>query len=254
MHRLFSEKTTRWLLPAVLVLIILQALTLPMVLGLTYAGRSEAPNHILTYTQGKLTWDSATGIDENGVAELDLFDAQYDNVASEAGKNIVAPGTEGFSIVRLKNCAIGAVDYTAVLYRICTDETLPVEASLTGSFADTTNYTLPEGVSEDQVIRAVGGKIRAEEILDFDISWLWAFYESDQQDIIDTRLGAKEESDTVTVGLYIYVEDNNSYVSPDVPQTGDNSHIGIYTALMVASFIVLILLLLERRKEKTCVY
>ena len=67
MVRLFSEKTSRWLLPLVVVLLVLQVLTLPLMLGFTYAGRSETPDHILTYSENKLTWDSATNIDGNGV-------------------------------------------------------------------------------------------------------------------------------------------------------------------------------------------
>lgn len=252
MQKVFSEKTTRWLLPAVLILFILQMITLPVMMGVTYSGRSESPNHILTYTQGKLTWDSATGIDENGVAELDLFDAIYNNVESSDGKNVVAPGTDGFNIVRLKNSVSGSVKYTAVLYRIRTNEALPVEASLTGAFTDTTAYTLPDGVSANQVVRAVTGTVKGGEILDFDISWLWEFEESDQQDIIDTMLGIEDDPDTVTVGLYIVVEDNNSYVSPDIPKTGDNSHVGMYFGLMLISLIMLVLLLWDYRKEKKC--
>lgn len=253
MHRLFSEKVSRWLLPTVLILFILEVMTLPLVLGITYSGRSESPDHILTYTQGKLTWDKATGIDENGVAELDLFDAVYPSVESEDGGNVVAPGTEGYNIVRLKNSVSGSVKYTAVLYRIRTSEDLPVEAELIGSnFTDTTNYPLPDGVAAYQVLRAVTGTVKGGEIQDFDISWLWEFETSTEQDEIDTFLGDKNNADNVTVGLYIVVEDNNSYITPDIPKTGDESHIGMYVGLMVISLVMLILLLWDRRKEKKC--
>lgn len=252
MRRLFPEKTTRWLLPVVLILFMLQVLTLPWVLGLTYPGRNETPDHVLTYTKGSLTWDSATNIGENGAAELHLFDAIYNNTKSEDGANIVAPGTDGFHIVRLKNGITDSVNYTAVLYRISTSESLPIEASLTGQFTDTDTYPLPDGVSADQVVRAVSGTVQGGEILDFDISWLWAFHDSSQQDLTDTLLGTQEDADTVTVGLYITVEDNNSCVEPSLPQTGDRSHLGIYLTLLVISFVVLILLLWERRREKKC--
>lgn len=253
MQRLFSDKTSRWLLPAVLILFILEAMTLPLVLGITYSGRSESPDHILTYTQGKLTWDSATGIDANGVAELNLFDAVYTNVESLDGQNVVAPGTEGYNIVRLKNSVSGSVNYTAVLYRIRTDEQLPVEAALIGSaFTDTTTYPLPEGVTQSQVIRAVTGTVKGGEIQDFDISWLWEYEIDDPQNEVDTFLGSKDDADEVTVGLYIVVEDNNAYVSPTVPKTGDDSHVGMYLGLMVVSLGMLLLLLWDRRREKTC--
>ena len=245
------EKRNQWLLPMVLVLFILEVITLPFVMGITYSGRSEAPDHVLTYTKGKLTWDSATGISANGAAELDLFDAVYPNVESADGENVVAPGTEGSSIVRLKNSVKGSVKYTAVLYRIRTSENLPVEAGLgMEGHTPAESYGLPQDVEESQVIKAVKGSIRGGEIKDFDISWLWDYYESAEQDRLDTLLGIEPEADRVTVGLYIVVEDNNSYTNPTLPQTGDDSRIGMYLTLMGISGVLLILLLIDRRREK----
>lgn len=253
MQKIFSDKVTRWLLPAVLILFILEVLSLPLVLGYTYSAPGDSPDHILTYTKGKLTWDSATGIDSNGVAELDLFDAVYPNVRSSDGANVVAPGTEGYNIVRLKNSVSGSITYTAVLYRIRSNDALAVEAALTGTgFADTASYPLPDHVSAAQVIRAVTGKLGGGKIQDFDISWLWDYFEDHGQDAADTLLGNAGTADDVTVGLYIVVEDNNSYVTPDVPKTGDESHIGMYAALMGISLIMLLLLLWDRRREKVC--
>jgi len=263
MQRLFSDKVSRWLLPAFLILFILEVITLPLVLGVTYSGRSESPDHTLTYTPGRLTWDKATGIDENGVAQLDLFDAVYPGVEAENGDNVVAPGTEGYNIIRLKNGVGGSIKYTAVLYRIRTNDALPVEADLVGDYTDTEIYPLPEEVTEEQVLRAVSGFIRGGEIIDFDISWLWEFYTSDEQDQIDVALGNGE--DTVTVGLYIVVEDDNDYSDDEdppklpgikdkyikpAPYTGDDNGVGTYIALMAISFIVLLLLMWDRRKEK----
>lgn len=145
------------------------------------------------------------------------------------------------------------MNYKAVLYRIRTNDELPVEAALEGeSFTDTTDYPLPEGVTADQVIRAVSGTVGGSEILDFDISWGWSYDEGADQNTIDTILGDKAEADGVTVGLYIVVEDNNEYIIPDTPQTSDNSNIGLYFALMLISLSLLIILLVERRREKKC--
>ena len=249
MTKLFSEKVFRWLLPVVLILFVMEAAILPLVVHFTYSDRSETPNHILTYTPG------ATGIDSNGVAVLDLFDYFYGSgtdpdVLSSGKKNVVAPGTGGFNIVRLKNSAAGNINYTAVLYRIRSDEQLLVEASLTGTeFTDTDRYFLPAGVSDGQVIRAVSGTVAGGAIQDFDLSWFWQFYVSDAQDAVDTSLGSKLNPDEVTVGLYIVVEDNNSYITPDIPQTGDESGIVRYSMLMLVSFLMLIFLLVERRRE-----
>ena len=52
------EKTDR--LEVVLTLLLIQLILLPAALGVTYASSGTRPEHILTYTTGRLTWDSAT--------------------------------------------------------------------------------------------------------------------------------------------------------------------------------------------------
>lgn len=251
------EKHRQWLLPTVLILFILEIMTLPFVIGLTYSGRSESPNHTLVYSadseSASLMWDSATGIRADGTAELDVFQAEYDGVKAEDGQNVVAPGTEGFNIVRLENSVKGSIRYTAVFYRIQTNDKLPVKASLSGTgFTDTDTYSLPAGVEEKQVLRAVTGQLGGGQRQDFDINWLWTFYESDDQDMVDTYLGNKDPADRVTVGLYIVVEDDNSYITPDVPKTGDDSFLGLHLSLLCLSAFVLILLFVSRKWEEKC--
>ena len=253
----FFHNQKQWLLPATLILFILEIFTLPFVLGMTYSGRSEAPDHVLTYTQNKLTWDSATGIAANGVAELDLFNAIYDNVSAWEKDNVIAPGTDGYNIVRLKNNVSGEITYTAVFYSIKSTENLPITPELIGtSYTDTTTYPLPEGVKREQVLRAVTGKLGGGQRQDFDISWVWNFYEDDHRDTADTQLGDKaviDIADNITVGIYIVVEDGNSYVSPEIPKTGDDSMLVLYFALMGVSGLMLILLIFDRRREEKCV-
>lgn len=92
------------------------------------AGAAE-PAHVLSYTTGRLTWDSATGIDENGAAVLSLFADAYQNVLSENGERVVAPGTDGSCTVRLENRMGYAISYIAVAYRIKEAETRPSSRS-----------------------------------------------------------------------------------------------------------------------------
>ena len=110
---------------AVLILFLLQTFMLPAAIGVTYASRSLKPEHILTYSAGRLAWDAGTDTDSSGAARLRLFDTAYSHVDSGDGAEVVAPGTEGHSLVRLKNDGGSAVTYTAVLYRIRT-ENVPV--------------------------------------------------------------------------------------------------------------------------------
>lgn len=250
------KKHNRWLLPAVLILFILEIFTFPLVIQITYAGRSEAPDRTLTYTPGSLEWDGSAGVDKNGAALLSLFNTRYgETVLSENGDRVAAPGTDGFNIVRLKNSADKTVGYTAVLYEIKDNPEIPVNAELAGNgFSDTADFALPDKVSPSSVIRAVEGEVRRGEIQDFDINWLWEYYSSDEQDAADTLLGnmaARGEKTDVTVGLYIVVSDNNEYITPDTPNTG-LAGIGMYLALMLVSAVLLIFLAVSRRREKKC--
>lgn len=250
-----ENKTKRRMLPAALILFLLLAVTFPFALENSWAGRSDSPDHILTYTKDCLTWDTAAGVDESGAARLDLFDPSYPNADSGSGANIAAPGTGKQSVVRLKNDVSGPVAYKAVLYRIQDDAQMAVNAGLAGSLTDTAEYPLPDGVAREQVLRAVTGTVKGGEFQDFDINWLWEFEEGPKQDLADSAVGDRaclNQPTDVKLGLYIVVEDGNSYVTPESPQTGDNSAAGMYIALMIVSAVMLILLLLEKRREREC--
>ncbi|MGM9641034.1 MAG: hypothetical protein ACI3V3_06675, partial [Faecousia sp.] len=225
------------------------------VLGKSWAGRSESPAHVLTYTKGALTWDQATGVDANGTACFTLFTSEYDSVKSGNGDKVVAPGTGEQSIVRLKNGVTGSVTYKAVLYRILSDPDMAIHTAVSGDLVNTADYPLPEGVKPEQVLRAVTGTVKGGEFQDFDIDWMWQYDNGPEQDLIDSAVGDRASlgQDTdVNVGLYIVVEDGNSYVSPEPPRTGDDGSLGIYVALMCVSAVMLVLLLLERRRERKC--
>lgn len=252
MRKIVPNKISQWLLPTVLILFILEVLLLPVVLEITYAGREEGPDHILTYTTNSLLWDSATGIDENGVAVMHIFDAKYDDTVDGNGDLVVAPGTEGHNIIRLKNDCERTITYTTVLYCIRTSQVLPVEVALEGDgFADTQAYQLPYQVEPEHVVRAVTGELQTDRIQDFDIAWLWEFYESQQQNEIDTLLGNAGESEQITVGLYIIVEDEGEIRDPSIPQTGDENRLAMYLTLMGISFCALVLLLWDYRKRES---
>lgn len=247
------KKTHSRLLPAALILFILFAATFPFVAGLTYSGRSESPDHILTYSKNSLTWDSDTNVDADGVAQLSAFEAKYDNAQASDGRNIVAPGTKGYDIVRLKNSVEGSIKYTAVLYSIKTNDDLAVESSLSGSgFSNTSSYPLPDGVENSDVVRAVTGTLGGGQIQDFDIEWLWEYTEGTDADAVDTELGnkaAQGSPDDVTVGIYIVVEDDNSYVKPTAPKTGDSAFTGVYYTLFALSAVTMIILFFVGRRR-----
>ncbi len=212
------------LLPLGLALGLLLAAVFPCTVEATYAGPSDSPDHILTYTTGALTWDSATGIDPNGSARLELFSQSYQNVQSQNEEKVVAPGTENRSVVRLKNDVSHPIQYVAVMYRIQEEPDLPVAPVLAGAgFAETEDYPLPDGITEDQVVRAVTGTVPGGQLQDFELLWSWNYYESDQRDQVDTALGNRAAwftPDEVTAGLYVVVveDDGPPPTDPEDPE------------------------------------
>ena len=225
--------------------------------------------------RGRLVWDSETVVDDNGVAQLNLFDSKYGNpvtVGSADGSKLAAPGTGKQTMIRLYNKFINTIVYKVVLYQY--QDNIPEEINMQDKlqtqlldaidgrgFADDTKLVLPEGVTEDQVIRAVTGKISAQKYQDFDISWLWDF-EAEGKDGEDTLLGslaAEGKDPNVTLGVYIVVQMDTSgsgggsgdVITPESPKTGD-SGIGVYLGLTAVCGGMLMLLLWEKRKARKC--
>lgn len=259
-----------WLTPFLLLLFLQTTFLFPFAVERTYAGRNESPEHTLTYTAGNLVWDSATDVNERtGVAELSLFSGTYENVQSDNGEKVVAPGTSGKNIIRLKNNSGKEIEYIAVMYQIKESDDLPIEADLVedDAFFDVESYPMPDGVTKEQVIKAVTGTIKADELQDFDIAWTWVYYENDKRDLLDTVLGDKAawvSPDEVQVGFYIVVvkatdssdingtNSDDVYTVPQVPRTGDTGDYVLYLILMVVTTLFFKLLILDRRKEKQC--
>lgn len=249
------EKTNR--LEVVLTLLLIQLILLPAALGVTYASTSTRPEHILTYTTGRLTWDSATETDGQGAARLELFRRSYDNVNAADGQRVIAPGTAGETVVRLKNNTGRTVSYTAVLYEKKTNAALPVTSALTGeAFADTTSYVLPNGVDKGQVVRAVSGTVGGNQRQDFSILWSWLFEVSAAQDAADTALG-NAATDVEELGFYLTVVDQGgsggTVIDPEKPdyKTGDEfSPVWYVLAPGAAALIVIITGINTKRRHK----
>ncbi len=246
------KRQHRWLLPAVLILFILEALTLPVVVRYTYAGRSEKPEHVLTYVPHVLTWDKDTKVRPDGTGELSLFSTVYGNVNFDDGAKVLAPGTEGDNLIRLVNNGNGPISYTAILYEIRSTGNLPVSAKLTGDGTDAARYGLPEGVRQEDVVRALQGTLESGRIADFEIDWYWLYEESVSQDEIDTMFGnnaAWGDAEDVLMGIYVVVEDDGQIIPPDPPKTGDAGMLYGYLTLFGISFIALIVLYVDRKRE-----
>lgn len=251
-----SEKLREWMLPAILILFILQVMLLPVMIGLTYAVPAERPEHILTYRTGSLVWDKAASVRPDGSAELSFFETLYKNVNADNAERVLAPGTEKDSVIRLKNDTNKEITYTAVLYSLSTSPDLNIGATLSGDgFSDISRYALPESIKKETVVRAVGGSLAAKKLQDFDINWFWNFEDGanvDERDRVDTYLGNKAASgkaDDAALGFYVVIRDGGEIVPS--PSTGDNTMIGGYVVLMLISGgLCLFLALTRKRRER----
>ena len=141
-----KQKTIcRRLFVALLLLFIMQVLLLPAVISATYATKSVKPEHIITYTPGKLSWDENTETDSSGAARLFLFDSADENASADNGEKTIAPGTQRESVIRLLNESSGKISYRAVLFYKKSDEALPASLTLSGEgFRDSENTALPK--------------------------------------------------------------------------------------------------------------
>ena len=86
-----TVKRREWIFSAILILFIVQVILLPVMIGLTYATRSEQPEHILTYTTGSLIWDKDTAVRPDGSASLSFFETLYENVNAENAERCWRP-------------------------------------------------------------------------------------------------------------------------------------------------------------------
>ncbi len=201
-----AKKTVRWLLPAIFFLLFASVIALPLLANITFANRADAPVHILNYETGSLMWAEGTpDIDENGVCHLSLFDSLPKD---ENGDKLISPGDEDMSVLRLMNRTGHSVFYKAVLYRV-SKTGIPIEADFV-NFEGIKNehvYSTPDGVEKSDVLRVVGGELKAYSTQDFDVKWIWKFDVSEEADKLDTYLANLERAD-VTLGVYITVTDN----------------------------------------------
>ena len=213
------KKRINRMLPIIALSMLALALVLAIV-GHTYAANSsETPIHVLNYDTGRLYWaQGSERIDENGIYQLSLFDSLP---TGDDGEKIISPGDSYINTVELRNKTGHEVTYTAVLYKISKDNVpIVTDISNISPLHNTDFYTLPDGVTSENVVRAVSGEIGPYALQSIQIDWQWEFSVSDEQDEIDTALGNLEYSD-VLMGVWITVTDAIT-ANPEPPAVDTN--------------------------------
>ena len=229
------------------VLFVAALITFPYTFNLTWALPSTDSDRTLTFAAGKLTWDTDAQIDENGVIKLGMFKSEYENVKSNDGENIVAPGTENSTSIRLLNSSPNEISYTAYLYRI--DKTgVPIDASLTCG-VEAKDYAVPSNIDANSLVSVRSGSVGKSSVSVLNVDWEWGYSKSTDGDTSDTALGIKNSSDEVEYGLYVVVTDNGSVIAPN---TGDNSDMMLWCTILVVSVcVVSYFAVIGRCKKKT---
>ena len=271
------------LLVTIVALFVAAALTFPYAFNVTWALGGSSTDRTLTYTPGKLTWDSAAQINEDGSIKLSLFKTSYgNNVVSSDNTNVVAPGTQNYEGIRLLNSAGKEIKYTAVLYRQDKNEAI-IDASLSGG-TKTQNYTLPTGVAQDDVVSAISGGLSGSSAQTLGVNWEWKYSNKsvENADANDTTATNNLENEYVNYALYIVAEDTNTYPKDDdsnknnnnknkasgkdsssnkqkasststkkvLPRAGDNSKMILLFALSAAALLVAIVIAFGGKRKR----
>lgn len=249
------NKKERMLWGSIIFLFALAVLTFPFAFSPTWSLPRANTDRTLTYTTGKLTWDTDAEINDDGTIRLNIFENQFVNVMSADGSKIIAPGTNNSSGVRLLNTTGSDIDYLAVLYRM--DNTgANITASVTGG-SDTDEYVLPDGVSSNQVASAQTATLPANNATVIGVDWDWIYDYETKTDSMDTYVG-NVSTDKIEYGLYVVVSEDSeafedggaSKSSLVLPSTGDNT---AFQILLVTIVVLLCVLLLvaggEKRRE-----
>lgn len=259
-----------WLLEGLFLLCMLQICLLPGLIGETYADPTRRQEHRVTYARHSLEWDSQTEIDGNGAARLEFFQSEYPHIKAEDGERLLAPGSGESRVVRLKNAQKGKIQYTAVLYELGEQSTVPAEIHLSGAdFQDAQEEMLPDGIRKESVIRAVTGELPGGESQEFQVGWSWIFEdaeETEEKNERDTRLG-NEASDgspeELQLGFYLTVVDQNRTAGTSAsqtaasiqtavsPQTGDAGWMGWFAAACLSAMMFAVGWSGFRKRKKT---
>lgn len=199
---------------------------------------------------------------------VNIFRASYPGnggeptVVSAYGDKVIAPGTAESYDFYIENNGASSMDYTltaegeAIVTLNGQEYTIPIEAKLSrydGRYlvGSRTAWASVEALDS----AADKGTLARNHFVKYTLDWQWPFEQTDAApgDVYDTMLGdlAAEGGELeVTIRLMVVAEDNpDPDAAGGLPKTGDDSHIGLWMAVMVVSFLSLVFLLVWKGRD-----
>lgn len=188
-------------------------------------------------------------------------------VVSAYGDKVIAPGTTESYDFYIENTDAYSMDYTLTAEGEATVTldgnvyTIPIQVRLSrydGRYLVGSNTSWEPAEALDSVLDQ--GTLARKHFVKYTLQWQWPFEQADvsEGDAYDTMLGdlAAEGGElAATIRLKVVTSENpNPNASGGLPKTGDTSHIGLWMAVMVVSFLGLVFLLIwkgrDARREK----
>lgn len=194
--------------------------------------------------------------------QVEIFRVSYENgeqvitMNSDDGDKLIAPGSQNTYTFKLKNTGNVALDYIVEINAYITpgDIHIPITARLNrydgkwvvggkGEYAD-----IPAlDIAEDTATLGAG------KYTYYVLEWVWPLESGNDE--LDTQLGnlAADMDITFTIAIKTTATEsknpsNGSGITP--PQTGDNTILGVWIALAIGSFAMLLFLIIFWKKEQ----
>lgn len=231
----------------------------------SYSGKSAqvaGKKSAFTVRDGKQLWSTKT--------KVDIFQAEYKNangegtVRSEDGSKVIVPGTEGSYTFQLRNSGAYKAEYKIWVEAELSDGIMnePIQSRMFGN----SEWLLGGNKSWKQALDLNGvaqsGTLAAGKTADYTVYWQWPYEQG--IDGTDTCLGnqAVDRDLTYTITIHTLATSDEGGKGGSgkhggnrllhAIQTGDTSHILLWSMILFGSlgFLVGILLGRKRRKDR----
>lgn len=197
--------------------------------------------------------DLSTKVEDN-IREIDLFNTSYLNdsgevtVESQNGENVVAPGTEGKYIFKIKNTGLRPVDYDIDVFSEIEEKykDIPVEVRVWkydgGWISNKAGEWQPLSNSN---IASSNDYLNVGREHYYTVYWRWNF---DGDDNLDTWFGDEASKEDIPFKVYIETTASES-TSPEI-DNGTCFPWWIIGLLLIFIGLLIFLILLKRKKEE----